>query len=359
MTRSGYLLLFVLMLFPYKSHCQGIKPVMVYTKIDSIARTVQYQGDICRLTNELTAPYPEKLAKARAIFIWITENIRYDYKFVNKGKTITPPPCRTGANCEAILQDWERNYLDKILRKKKAICSGYSRLFKRMCNLAGIRCEIIDGYTKTKHYQVGTAGSVNHVWNAVWLDSSWQLADATWASGTCEETSTGKLRSFEKQYDDYYWLTSFHDFTRNHYPKDGRWVFEDNYTKEKFANNPFYEPGYISNIQLLSPGSGVITAKKGDTIHFVIKYTDLVDKVQINSNLFRNLAVEKKIKISRRRSVRVTDTFALNKQRYTPFTRNGNRYLFDYVVTDPFLNYVEILFDYRRMLRFRIMVEKI
>lgn len=270
MRKPGSLLLFLFLLSPYLSWCQGERPIMNYSKIDSFARTVKYHGDIFELTKTLTAGYPEKLVKVRAIFIWITHNIAYDYQFINKGKSVEGPECKTGANCDAILQDWENAYLHKILKRKKAVCDGYATLFRRMCAIAGIRSEKIDGYTKTKYYEVGNAGSVDHTWNAVWLDSTYFLLDVTWAAGGCGERDNGKLRPFRKKYNNYYWFTSFHDLARNHYPEEKKWVFENNYTKEKFANNPFYDVGILPHIQLLSPATGVIHARKGDTVTLLL-----------------------------------------------------------------------------------------
>jgi transglutaminase/protease-like cytokinesis protein 3 len=153
----------------------------------------------------LTQPFSEDIVKARAIFIWITDNIRYDYKFYNKGKEVQPPQCKSGMNCEQLLIDWENKYLRKIIKKRKAICDGYARLFKKMCGIAGIRSEIISGYTKTKPYQIGMTGTIDHGWNAIWLDSNYYLLDPTWAAGVCpEDEETGKLVGFQKKFNNYY-----------------------------------------------------------------------------------------------------------------------------------------------------------
>lgn len=55
-----------------------------FVAVDSFAKTVKYKNDLTNLTNELTRRYPDQLQKTRAIFRWITENIAYDYKYVNK-----------------------------------------------------------------------------------------------------------------------------------------------------------------------------------------------------------------------------------------------------------------------------------
>ncbi len=353
------LLTSIILFFPFLLFSQQPKTGGDLSQVDSIARTITYKNDIYRLTKELTKPYSEQVLKARAIFVWITQHIGYDYKFYNKGKEIKTPKCRNGVNCDKLMLDWESNYLKKIIKKGKGVCDGYAKLFNKMCGIAGIKSEIVSGYTRTKPYQVGNTGAVNHSWNVVWLDSTYYLLDATWAAGVCDEDEeTGKLSGFHKQFDNYYWLTPFNDFTRNHYPQNKKWVFEPNYTKEKFAANPYYAPDIISKIKLITPSSGIIDAKKGDTIHFKFDFSDNFQYLQINSNIFRNPEVWKPEPISKGKTIWREDTVALKKQKYISFRRNYPRYEFDYIITDNSLYYLDILFDYRRVMRFKVNIDR-
>ena len=363
MFRLKSLILFTTLLFPFFLYSQQDKNIFDFSMVDSIARTVKYKKDIYLLTKELTNPYSDQLYKVRAIFVWITDNISYNYKYYNKyynkGKEPKTPKCKTGMNCEQLLIDWENNYVRKVLKKKKGVCDGYSKLFKKMCDIAGIKSEIVSGYTKTKLNQIGNTGSVNHSWNVVWIDSAYYLLDATWAAGSCiEDGNTGELLDFKKDFDNYYWFTPFNDFARNHYPQNGKWVFEPNYTKEKFAANPYYAPYTLSQLKLLTPLSGIINAKKGDTIHFAFDYKDYIGYLQVNSNVFKNPEIWKWEKISKRRKIWKEDTTALKKQKYISFKKNGNRYEFDYIVTDNSLYYLDILFDYDRVMRFKVNIVK-
>src|SRR6476620_6813033 len=122
----------ICLLFPCFGFAQQSIGYRDFRSVDSLSRSIEYENDIYKLTKDLTDPFPEQLLKVRAIFIWITEHISYDYKFINK---------------EQMIKDRENNYIKSILKKKKGICDGYARLFKRMCDIAGIRSEIIQGYT--------------------------------------------------------------------------------------------------------------------------------------------------------------------------------------------------------------------
>ncbi len=52
----------------------------------------------------------------------------------------------------------------------KALCEGYSRAFKYLCNLAGIECDLI----------VGEAEKTGHMWNRVNIDKKHSYVDTTW-----------------------------------------------------------------------------------------------------------------------------------------------------------------------------------
>jgi Transglutaminase-like domain len=336
--------------FPQKSYSS-----VDFSMVDSLARSIKYDNDIFKLTGELTKPYVQAIYKARSIFIWVTNNIKYDYDHINKGKEIKVPDCDATIDCRGKMEEWENNYLKKVLRKKKAICDGYARLLQRMLNIAGIPNEIITGYARTKAYEVGNPMSLNHAWNAILIDSSYYFLDPTWAAGYCiEDEESGMLTSFVKKYNDYYWLTPSKALIRNHYPQNGRWVYEVNYPKERFFENPYYSSLVIEDIKLLSPASGVIKAKKGDTLHFKFEYPDLIKYLQVNTNANRNPAIYEKKKLSRKRYTTILDSFALKKQRYINYKRKDNIYEFSYVVMDNSTYYLDLLFNYTRVMRFRI-----
>lgn len=51
----------------------------------------------------------------------------------------------------------------------KAVCEGYARAFKYLCDMVGIPCELVIGTT-----------DIEHMWNLVQIDGEWYHIDVTW-----------------------------------------------------------------------------------------------------------------------------------------------------------------------------------
>jgi len=359
--RSQIILLSFLLLLRSAVTAQAAIDSLNFTEVDNYVLTVRYENNLEKLSEDLTSLYTDDVFKLRAIFKWITNNIEYDYRFINSGKELKVPDCEneTEQDCIAITREWENNYLKKILLRKKAVADGYAKLFKKLCDLNYIQCEVITGYARTKPYQVGNTMPVNHSWNAVMIDANWFYADAAWAAGYCpEDEETGRLLKFVKDYKDYYWLSSFNRFSRNHYPKKGNFTEPTNLTKEQFFMKPFYySVEVLENLDEDVPSTGVIKVKKGDTIHFKFDYAQDIKLLQINSNVFRNPSLWTTVQVSKKKTKMVRDTWAEKKQQYISFKKKGNTYEFDYTVTENSLYYLELAFDYKPAIRYRIRVE--
>ena len=356
------LLTLLILFLPCLVFSQQGTQVMDYSKADSIAMAVKYEGDIFHLTKQLTNPFRDEVLKARAIFRWITDNIAYDYRYFNrtayKGKEPKTFECSSDDSLDCAIRKnvWEMAYVNHALDSKKAVCEGYSRLFKKMCEIAGIESEVVPGYIRTEDYEIGTPGELVHAWNMVRLNGNFYLLDATWASGGCSKKENGKLREFHKHFDDYYWLTPADEFARDHYPEDGKWVLVANFTKEKFSANPYYAPEVMHSIKLLAPYTGIIAAKRGDTIRFKLKYAGKFKDLQINTNVFQNPDIYYLDYITKRKAVKRLDSLALKKQQYIKYKQNGDTYEFGYVVKDSSLDYLDLLFDTKQVMRFKVRV---
>jgi hypothetical protein len=219
------------------------------------------QTEAALLAKKLTAGMNSEHQKVKTIFQWITDNIAYTTftNFQRKNKYPAPEP-----NDEGPLQPLNDRVAEAVLKRRTAFCDGYARLFKVLCDHAGIRSEIICGYANGGFGRGGSKFGVNHNWNAVLLDGKWQLLDVTWASGYIN------LRNgeFVRDYNGRYFLTSPEMFIQDHYPDDPRWtLLPDDKVPEEFRHSPFRQKDFTKySFTSFYPGKGIIEAAVGDTI---------------------------------------------------------------------------------------------
>jgi transglutaminase/protease-like cytokinesis protein 3 len=224
------------------------------------------------LAKLLTEPYTTDLEKVRSIFRWITEHIEYN--------TLRFQPYRTIYHDDGIaseddslpgLRSLDERVARIVLKRKQTVCAGYARLFKALCDFAGIKSEIITGYAKTNMSALKQF-KCNHNWNAVFIDSNWYLLDVTWASGYLSFSGT----EFIKDYNDYYFLTPPKYFIEDHYPEDVRWTLLNNPpTISEFNNSPFkLAPFNRYKIISYSPAKGIIYTHVGDSIKIELQTDD-------------------------------------------------------------------------------------
>lgn len=320
-----------------------------YQDIDNLARTKKYNGDLRLLVSQLTDNYSDDTSKARAVFVWIADNIAYDYKAFNKKKHYKMPKCKKGDDCLKVVAEWKEDYTDKVLRSGKSVCDGYAWLFKRMCDYAGLQTDFVHGYTKHSPDDVGRMGSLDHAWNGIVLDGKYYYLDVTWASGHCPKDEKGKLEAFKKRFDDFYWLTPIEKFCINHYPKDSESPGVATYSKERYRDNPYIYGAYRET-QVISPTSGVIEAKVGDTIHFKIDNSQFAIDLEYSTNTNVHPYIDRD---NDRSHKHIYDS---DKNHHLPVKREGDIYSFDYVVANSRLRYIEIYNFYMLAYKFKVKI---
>lgn len=287
-----FLFLFFTSFFHF-SYCQPAGKN--FSKIDSYARSVKGINDIGKLSRKLTAPYKTDLEKTRSIFRWITENIEYDTKEYHVYKTQSSYSklfAKLDQQNKNIHNLYDLEIAKYVLKNKKGICSGYAALFKSLCDSSNLKAEIISGPAKNSVLDIGTAIPSNHAWNAVYLENKWQLLDATWASGYCNDSVT----RFTKNYNDNYFLTPPNKFIMNHYPDDRKWIlFNTPPTEIQFYNYPMVRSGYFENeISSFSPANGIIEGKVGNKIAFEIRIPKEGTNISVNTKTGSDIVKIKK-----------------------------------------------------------------
>jgi len=113
----------------------------------------------------LTKNYSDDQRKTLALSYWISRNISYDYKaFITGNFDFVPSR--------------------SVIRRRQALCGGYSRLFQEMGNVVGLQSDVVLGYTKRFDFFDGdTLYRAEHAWSVVKINGAWTLMDLTWASG--------------------------------------------------------------------------------------------------------------------------------------------------------------------------------
>ena len=232
-----------------------------FSKVDSISRLVRPIGNIEKLSKKLTSPFKENVQKYRAIYTWISTHIKYD--------------------CVG-LKDLEKRENDpvKVIKRKKAVCEGYSTLFKQLCAHSNLKCEIIRGWTHNNENLIGTPleDKITHSWNAISLNGQWQLIDVTWGAGFTQNNNT----SFVFSFNDYYFCTPPTLFSYEHYPESPKWLLGSEILKDEFRNQPRYYGNAIKQeLTNLNLTNGILNFNTSDSLSFSFNTTEHVTRISI------------------------------------------------------------------------------
>jgi hypothetical protein len=308
-----------------------------FASIDWEVKTIE-APTVDSLAKKLTAPYQTELEKTRAIFSWIAQHVAYNTGIYNAGRKYRNvkyvyDPADTVSSKSAIEQTAER-----VLRRRVAICDGYSKLFKTLCDYAGVESEVILGYGKC-YLEKDEKFRTNHTWNAVRIDSVWHLLDVTWASGYITLSN-----EFVHQMDESYFLTPPQQFILDHYPEDLKWTLLSHpSTLREFHFSPFKYRSFVKyGVVSASPSNGTIEAGAGDTLHIELKLKDPSKDSLMASDPFFDSAV---IQLSPL-SVYLEPVIENNKAVYT------------YVIPSDDVEWVHLLYNGDPILRYKLNVKK-
>jgi hypothetical protein len=280
--------------------------------------------------------------RVQSIFRWITENIAYNVKSFQHNTSANDYWLEEeDDDTSSVLKPLDERVANIVLKRRTAVCDGYARLFKTLCDDLGIPCEVITGYARGSMNRIGSQFRCNHKWNAVFVDSAWHLLDVTWASGYINYRD-----EFEKEYNGYYFFTSPADFLTDHYPEDIKWTLLDQPPVVKeFFNTPFKTAAFSRNyIQSFSPESGIIEASVGDSIVFELQNSRpkkslwVIDLPYVDSN---TIAVMECCGVSKPENV-----------------IRGNRISYTYKVTSERVEWLTLVYDDEVLMRYKLNIKK-
>ncbi|XP_042897808.1 kyphoscoliosis peptidase [Parasteatoda tepidariorum] len=190
-----------------------IPDMNVFEEVDrhAIEAPESAKSSLRNLVNYLSAAAETELLKVRAFFRWISNNITYDWKYMDVKLSA-----------------------DQVLQQGEGVCKDYCKLFGEMCKLANIRVKRVHGFAKGFDYRPGhqfhPGEDITHAWNAVFIFGAWRLIDVTWGTGYTDHT--GK---FQHKLNEHFFLTDPEVLIWTHFPYS---EMENNYSRWQLLDKP-------------------------------------------------------------------------------------------------------------------------
>lgn len=233
-----------------------------YGAIDVASKNVQKELKTAdEIARYVTKDLQQEDEKVRAIYIWITYNIKYDMAQINTPITYTE----------------ETNIADVALKNRKGVCEHYAQLFHQMCTAIGITSYVIPGYTRQS--ESAKIDPLNHAWNGVLVNNTYYLVDATWDAGYFNKG--GYVHEFQ---DDFFLLEPF-EFIKTHMPFDPIWQFLNKpITHSEYKSRDFSKLGQNGNFAFKD---SIATLKELDTITSIIKTNKRIAAFGVTNDLIR------------------------------------------------------------------------
>ncbi|XP_061197947.1 uncharacterized protein LOC133206053 isoform X1 [Saccostrea echinata] len=226
-------------------------------------------GSFKELIRYLTAEEDwDDVAKARAIFRWVTAIDVYSLKVDSDPPTHSP-----------------LEYFTKIQKNQ----GNHAHLVSGLCQMAGLPCVIVSGMNKSAAYEIGSKCERKNMgaqWNAVYIKDDWRFMDAFWASACVvgkkssewtlvdndgnvtqedEEESEGET---QHRVNEFYFLPNPDQLIWTHFPDEQDWqllekpVTVKDYEGHVYVRERFYYLGI--NFTPKSETKCVLTAKDGE-----------------------------------------------------------------------------------------------
>jgi len=172
-----------------------------FKAVDDYARAcpAANESSVQALASYLKQGTESDLEKARAIYVWLTDNVMYDDNAYNSGNYPNYTP-------------------EYVLSNKKAVCDGFGTLFKALGDEMGLEIKKVSGYSKGYGYTVGDHFvETTHAWNLIKIAGEWRVFDATWGQGNGSNVN-GKLVS-KKQFNEYWFNVDPYEAIFTHLPE--------------------------------------------------------------------------------------------------------------------------------------------
>lgn len=151
-----------------------VKPSFFYPKDVISSMRTEIESKAKAITKNLPSG-ASALFKERTIHNYLAGNVKYAYNSNSKVNIFS---------------------IAGVFIDKSAVCEGYSKAFKYLCDMNNIPCIIVKGTSARR----GSGGSMPHAWNIVKLNNDYFHVDVTWDS--CSFHENADSFTFYNQSDD-------------------------------------------------------------------------------------------------------------------------------------------------------------
>ncbi len=308
---------------------------LVKSRIDADYQDV---SDIEHFGAKLNHDFFSKYDKVSAIYYWICKNVVYDTKSYFSKKSGYTYDFRYKTRDEKVekIKEIDNKMALEAFKSKKAVGDVYAHLFKKMCDNAGVQCEVISGFLKSKFTDIGKKPSrSNHLWNAVEIDKKYYLIDTSQGAGFLNEQE----QIFEPNYSELFFMINADAFSLTHFPKKKEWLFSD-MTPEQFESLPLLHYRYFFlPLKLKQPLNGIITSLKRDQL--VVEFTQQGKGIKLQDMLGFSYGFKKDEQLAK-----------IMPQ------KKGNMLTFKIPLKDIKYDYITIFFKGQPMISYRIKLTK-
>lgn len=207
------------------------------TKIPASSET-----SVAAVANYIKTHESDPYQQIKAAHDWIADRIAYDAPLLDRHWR-TWPPMKAGP----------------VFKRRSGVCSGYAYLLRDFGKKLGHEVVYVTGDSRDMDGNVGGAG---HAWNAVKIEDSWYLIDATWNAGYV------KNGQFQKEFGTRYFMTPPEIFGMDHFPDKQQWQLRRNpISRGEFMRQPLLRPVfYAYNMRLIEPNRSQVTVGNSITV---------------------------------------------------------------------------------------------
>lgn len=280
---------FVPFLFLFLSVLSVAQTKPAYTDIDNkISKIpVELTTSTTGIAKFIMDNFKTDTEKIRAVFYWTASNISYDV-----------PNMHSPNQFESAQQK-----IENTLKSKKGVCIHYAEVFNDISNKIGIKCRIIEGYTK----QNGKIDNLSHAWCAALIDNKWFVFDPTWGAGV---VTNGK---FVKRLNNSFFKVEPSKIIASHMPFDYLW---------QFSNYP------ITNAEFYA---GKIQVDKTKKYFDFEKEIDHYYKISENDQLFESAA---RVEKNGLKNAMILEYYNFKKNQWNTLMQNANIDKLNAIVTE-------------------------